>query len=290
MAAALVAPVVLVVGGVYLYPAVTTLVFSVTRVDVATFSIRDFAGFRHYVNAITGEVFQAVALRTLYFGLMMVLATVVIAFLIALLLNRAFRGRTLLRTVVLLPWALPPVVSGVLWVQMFQAEFGFLNGLIRVFGGAGDIIWLGSSTLALHAVLVAEVWRWVPFATLFLLAGLQTIPSTVKEAAAIDGAGSWRLFRYVTLPLMWPVIVPVMIFMFVWAMKVFDTIFVLTQGGPAGATTTLNYLVFVQGFEQFRFGPASATAYILATITVVTIAILGYMHRRATRFAKGGAR
>jgi multiple sugar transport system permease protein len=283
----MVAPVVLVVGGVYLYPAITTLVFSIVRVDVATFSISGFVGLRHYMNALTNETFQAITFRTLYFGVVMVVATVTIAFLIAVLLNRQFKGRAILRVVVLLPWALPPVVAGVLWVQMFQFEFGFINGLIRTVGGEGNIIWLGNPVLALHAVLVAEVWRWIPFATLFLLAGLQTVPRAVREAAAIDGAGGWTSFRYVTLPLMWPVILPVTIFLFVAAMKVFDTIFVLTRGGPSQATTTLNYLVFVQGFEQFRFGPASANAYILMAITLAVIALLGYFQRRAVARYRG---
>ena len=152
-------------------------------------------------------------------------------------------------------------------------------------GGEGDIIWLGGQGIALHSVLIAEVWRWIPFATIFLLAGLQIVPRTVKEAAAIDGAGSWRTLRHVTLPLMLPVVIPVVIFLFVWAMKVFDTIFVLTRGGPSRATTTLNFLVYRQGFEQFDFGSAAATAYLLSALTVLAIAGLGWMLARSRRLA-----
>ena len=216
---------------------------------------------------------------------MLCLVTVVLSFAIAVLLNKTFLGRGLVRVTVLLPWAVPPVASGVLWVQMFHAEFGFLNGLIRAFGGEGDIIWLGGQTIALHSVLIAEVWRWIPFATIFLLAGLQIVPRSVKEAAAIDGAGSWRTLRHITLPLMLPVVIPVVIFRFVWAMKVFDTIFVLTRGGPSRATTTLNFLVYRQGFEQFDFGSAAATAYLLSALTVLAIAGLGWMLVRARRLA-----
>ncbi len=286
IAAAMAAPAVLLVGAVYAYPAVSTLIYSVTKIDLAPrFQIERFVWFRNFINQLTNSAFWEATWITLYFGVMLCLVTVVCSFLIALLLNKTFFGRGLLRVTVLLPWAVPPVASGVLWVQMFHAEFGFLNGLIRAFGGEGGIIWLGGSTIALHSVLIAEVWRWIPFATLFILAGLQIVPRAVREAAAIDGAGPWRGFRHVTFPLMLPVVVPVVIFLFVWAMKVFDTIFVLTRGGPSRGTTTLNFLTYRQGFEQFDFGSAAATAYLLSALTVLVIAGLSWMLVRSRRLA-----
>jgi len=285
-AVAMVAPAVLLVAGVYAYPAVSTVVYSLASIDLSPrFRITGFVGLRNFVRQLTDSVFWEAAGITVYFGVMLCLATVVLSFLIALLLNRTFLGRGLVRVTVLLPWAVPPVASGVLWVQMFHAEFGFLNGLIRALGGEGNVIWLGGQAIALHSVLIAEVWRWIPFATIFLLAGLQIVPRTVREAAAIDGAGAWRTFRYVTLPLMLPVVVPVVIFLFVWAMKVFDTIFVLTRGGPTRGTTTLNFLTYRQGFVQFDFGNAAATAYLLSALTVLVIAGLGWMLARSRRLA-----
>ena len=284
IAAAMVAPAVLLVGGVYAYPAVSTLLYSVAKIDLSPrFRIERLVWLRNFINQLTSDAFWEATWITIYFGVMLCLVTVVCSFLIALLLNRTFLGRGLVRVTVLLPWAVPPVASGVLWVQMFHAEFGFLNGLIRTFGGEGNIIWLGGSTIALHSVLIAEVWRWIPFATLFILAGMQIVPKAVREAAAIDGAGPLRSFRHVTLPLMLPVVVPVVIFLFVWAMKVFDTIFVLTRGGPSRGTTTLNFLTYRQGFEQFDFGSAAATAYLLSALTVAVIAGLGWMLARSRR-------
>lgn len=286
IAAAMVAPAVLLVAGVYAYPAISTLLYSVSKIDLSPrFRIESFVWLRNFINQLTSSGFWEATWITVYFGVMLCLVTVVLSFLIALLLNRTFFGRGLVRVTVLLPWAVPPVASGVLWVQMFHAEFGFLNGLIRAFGGEGGIIWLGGAAIALHSVLIAEVWRWIPFATLFILAGLQIVPQAVREAAAIDGAGSWRSFRHVTLPLMLPVIVPVVIFLFVWAMKVFDTIFVLTRGGPSRGTTTLNFLTYRQGFEQFDFGNAAATAYLLSGLTVIAIAVLGWMLARSRKLA-----
>ena len=286
VAAAMVAPAVLMVAGVYAYPALSTLAYSVSRIDLSPrFRIEGFVWLRNFINQLGDSHFWQATWITVYFGVMLCLLTVVLSFLIALLLNKTFFGRGLLRVTVLLPWAVPPVASGVLWVQMFHAEFGFLNGLIRAFGGEGGIIWLGGSTIALHSVLITEVWRWIPFATLFILAGLQIVPKSVREAAAIDGAGSWRGFRHVTFPLMLPVVVPVVIFLFVWAMKVFDTIFVLTRGGPTRGTTTLNFLTYRQGFVQFDFGNAAATAYLLSALTVLVIAGLGLMLARSRKLA-----
>jgi len=285
-AAAMVAPAVLLVAGVYAYPAVSTLLYSVSKIDLSPrFRLERIVGFRNFINQLTGSAFWEATWISIYFGVMLCIVTLVVSFMIALLLNRTFLGRGLLRVTVLLPWAVPPVASGVLWVQMFHADFGFLNGLIRAFGGDGGIIWLGGSTIALHSVLVAEVWRWIPFATLFILAGLQIVPKAAREAAAIDGAGSWRVFRHVTFPLMLPVVIPVVIFLFVWAMKVFDTIFVLTRGGPSRGTTTLNFLTYRQGFEQFDFGNAAATAYLLSALTVAAIVGLGWMLTRSRRMA-----
>lgn len=283
LAVAFVAPAVLVVGGVYVYPAIMTLLYSVAELEVASLSIERFVGLGNFRNAVASAESRAAILRTLYFGGMLVVLTTASSFLIALLLRESFRGRAFLRVVVLLPWALPPIVSGVLWNQMFNANFGFINGLIRSFGGEGSVVWLGDPVLALHAILVAEVWRWVPFATLFILAGLQTIPEPLYEAASVDGANAWQKFRSITVPLMWPVLLPVTIFLFIWAMKAFDTIFVLTRGGPAQSTTTLNYLVYREAFDEFSFGDAAATAYVLTLLTLLVIAALAL----AARWVRG---
>jgi ABC-type sugar transport system permease subunit len=163
-------------------------------------------------------------------------------------------------------------VSGILWGQIYAAEYGFLNGFLRMLGGEGRTIWLGEPASALHALIVAEAWRALPLSALFLLAGLQSLPDGIYEAAAIDGASVWRRFRDMTLPLMMPIALPVLIFQFVSATKAFDVIYVLTRGGPANGTTTLNYLVYQQAFERLEFGPASATAY---TLTLLTLAVIG---------------
>jgi multiple sugar transport system permease protein len=284
---AFVLPALLLVLGVYLIPMLTTIVYSVTRIDIGTYTIDSFVGIGNFQAVMRNEFFADIVLRTLYFGGLVSLLTLTASLLFALHLNQSFRGRTFVQVVVLLPWAVPPVVSGVVWNQMFQPEFGFLNTLARSFGLESGTIWLGSPGLALHSLVVVEVWRWIPFATLFLLAGLKTIPSDVYEAAAVDGATLRQRFRLVTMPLLAPQMIPVAIFLFVWAMKAFDTIFVLTRGGPRSGTTTMNYLVYQQGFEQFRFGRASASAFLLTAMTLVIIAALGTVLRLVKARSEG---
>lgn len=282
----LVAPALAVLIAVYFYPAITTLLFSFSKVSLSELRIEGFVGFAHYRAAFANEAFKNTVVRTLQFGGVVVALTLLVSFPIALLLNRPFWGRGIVRTAVLLPWAVPPVVSSVLWGQMFHAEAGFINGLIRAFGGEPRI-WLGDPTLAFYAIIVAEVWRAIPLATLFLLAGLSTLPGSIYEAAAIDGAGKWQQFRHVTLPLMQPVVIPVVIFQFIFAMKAFDTIFVLTRGGPRQGTTTLNYLAYQQWFQQLRMGQSAATAYILLLLTLLVIAMLGLLRRRLEKRVGG---
>jgi ABC-type sugar transport system permease subunit len=269
----LVLPTLILVVCVYAYPIITTLIYSVTTIDIATYSIKEFVGLRNFQYIISNDFFTPSLIRTIYFGLMVVVVTIFLAIVVSLLINIDFKGNEILKVLILLPWTVAPVVSGVMWSQMFQYEYGFINKIIRIWGGQGDIIWLGSPTLALHALIITEIWRWLPFASLFIFAVLQTIPRSVIEAAALDGAGYFETVKRVILPIIFPGIIPVAIFLFVSAMKTFDTIFVLTAGGPRSGTTTLNYLVYLQGFQQFKFGRSAATAYILTFVIIVVIFI-----------------
>ena len=276
------APALILIGGVYLYPIIATVVYSVTTINIGTYSIERFVGFGNFRFILFRDSFSPTLFRTLYFGIMVVFLTTTLALIVSLLININFRGNNLLKVIILIPWAVPPVVAGVMWSQMFQYEYGFINALIRVFGGQGDTIWLGTPTLAIHALIIAETWRWLPFATLFIFASLQTIPFSVIEAAAIDGAGYFKTVRKVILPNIMPLLIPVVIFLFVWAMKTFDTIFVLTAGGPRMGTTTLNYSVYLQGFQQFKFGRAAASAYILTFVTIAVIYLLSVLRKKLT--------
>ncbi len=277
---AMVFPALILVAGIYIFPAIQTLLFSFGRVDVVTFSVSHYVGLDNYVRAFQDPRFLDATLRTLYFGVVTVGMGILISFPIAVLLTHKFVGRSIVRVSVLLPWAVPQVVAGVMWEQMFHAEIGMVNSILRHLGIISrNVIWLGDATLALHVVMLAVVWRIIPFITLFLLAALQTIPHQLYEAADIDGANGWRRFRFITLPLTMPVLIPTALIQFVWTLKVFGEIFVLTGGGPSWGTTTLNYLVYRESFEFFRLDRGSAIAYVLLLLTLFVV-LLGALARR----------
>lgn len=280
----LVLPALLIVGGMYIYPSILTIIFSFSDVDFATLSIRELVGFENYRRLLADPSFRAVIWRSLYFAFVIVFVTISLAFWIALLLNQKFAGRGIIRTTILLPWAIPPVVAGVLWGQIFHAEAGFLNAIIYQLGlGSGNYAWMADTTIALHVIMMAEIWRFLPFVTLFVLAGIQNIPNSLYDAANMDGASKWNQFRRITFPLTMPVLLPVTVVQLTWAMKSFDTIFVLTGG--AEGTRILNYLVYMEAFRYFSLGPASAAAYILLLLKIAAVLIFILLQRR---FIKGG--
>ncbi|MCY4461930.1 MAG: sugar ABC transporter permease [Albidovulum sp.] len=279
-AALMIAPSLLLVGGVYLYPVFFTLALSFAEFDMVRLELGRFVAAENYIRLIENPEFVSATLRTIYFGFLIAIPATVFGFLIALLLNQRFYGRTLVRVVVVLPWAVPPVVAGVLWGQMFHADVGFVNALLQRAGLIDQYrIWLGDGWTALHVIAVAEIWKAIPFTALFLLAGLQSLPKQVFESASVDGATVGQRFRHMMLPLMAPIAIPLALIQFVWAMKAFDTIFVLTRGGPGGGTTTLNYFVYREAFQSFDLGRASAAAYVLLLVTLFAV-LLATLFRR----------
>lgn len=280
----MVGPAIVLVGGIFIYPAVFTLALSVSEFDMVRLELGEFIWLKNFTDLFAIPGFMDAVWRTIYFGILIAVATSILGFLIALLLDQPFRGRGLLRIVVILPWAVPPVVSGVLWGQMFHADVGFVNAILSRLGLIDTYrIWLGDGWTALHVIAIAEVWKAIPFMVLFFLAGLQSLPQQVFEAAAVDGAGPAQRFRYMLVPLMLPVAIPLLLIQFVWAMKAFDTIFVLTRGGPAGQTTTLNYYVYQEAFQNFDLGRASAAAYVLLLVTLLVVLLVTLVRRVVDR-------
>ena len=274
LAFSLILPSLILVFITYLYPAIFTFIISFAEYDIVRLKIKKFIQFKNFEFLINNSFFTAAVLRTIYFGLLICLFTSIFSFLIALLLNEKFIGKAFLRVMIVLPWAVPSVVSGVLWGQMFHADTGFLNALFYQLGVISSYkIWLADPLIALHIIAIAEIWKAIPFMTLFFLSGLQSLPSEAFEAAAVDGANVFQRFFYILFPLMLPIVIPLFLIQFVLAMKSFDTIFVLTRGGPGGGTTTLNYFIYQEAFETFNLGRASAAAYVLLIITLAVVLI-----------------
>lgn len=199
---------------------------------------------------------------TAEFTVISVLLELVLGLLIAVYLHRDFAGRGIVRTVMLLPMVSTPVAVALIWVIMFNPSLGILNYLLSLVG-MKPLLWLGHPRTALPSLIFMDIWKWTPFMVLILHAGLQSLPFTPFEAALIDGASRWQLFRYVTLPLLRPTVAVALIFRTMDSLKTFDTIYVMTEGGPNNATEVLNIYVFETGFKYFHIGYASALAVIL---------------------------
>ena len=195
---------------------------------------------------------------------------------LAFLLDRPLRGRTLFRSALLIPMMLPPVVVGVVWRLMLNADFGAVNGTLK---GAGvnteALTWTASPLLAFASVIAVDIWQWTPFMFLVLLAGLQAIPQEPYEAALIDGSSAWQTFRHVTIPLLKPAILIALLLRTMDLMRVFDQIFILTEGGPGFSTETVSLYIYRTAFRFADFGYAAAMSFVLLLLT--NIVSVGYI-------------
>ncbi|HWB34950.1 MAG TPA: sugar ABC transporter permease [Rugosimonospora sp.] len=216
-------------------------------------------------------------------GLIWALSITVIQFFLAMglasLLNQPLRLRWLARTLALVPWAMPPVIVGIMWRLVYQPDAGLLsNGIYQLGLGEHSINWLGNLSTALPAVIVVGVWAGMPQTTVTLLAGLQGVPGELHEAAAVDGAGAWLRFRRITLPMLRPVIVAITSLDFIWNFNSFGLVYVLTDGGPAGKTTLPMLFAYQEAFKYGHFGYAAALGDAMVVIIIALLAV--YLRRR----------
>lgn len=272
----LVVPSIIAIGGLLGYPMVYAAWLAMHDIQLTRPLDQPFVGLANFVEMFQDADFLAAAGRTLYFALITVGLGVTMALGLALLLAKDFRGRTLARTLLLVPWAVPPVVNGIMWRWIYDANWGVLNWILLELGViAKKKFWLGTPEMALNAIAFAELWKLLPFITLILLASLQTIPRNLYRAARVDGAGSWQTFIHITLPSLRNTLVLVLILQTMWSIKVFDVIYVLTQGGPADGTTTLFYFGYLETFKFLNVGYGSAIAFTI--MLLVMLLTLGYV-------------
>jgi len=226
-----------------------------------------FAGLANYIRLVEDPVFWL----TLWNSFVWVFGSVILQFLAgfaaALLLHQAFTGRTVIRTVMLLPWVIPGVVVGLIWEWLYQPNYGVINDLLIKADWLNDrVAWLSNPDLAMAAVIFTNVWRGIPFFAIMLLAGLQAVPDELYEAARIDGAGVLARFWHVTLPLMRPIIVVATATRIIWTFNYADLIFVMTSGGPANATQITSTYTLMQAYANLDFGYAAALSVVLLLI------------------------
>lgn len=265
---ALIMPSLLLMVGLIVVPFFYAFWISLHRVNFL-FPGRPFIGLENYVYMTTNQDFWASVGRTIYFTAVSVVTQTVLGIAIAQLLNKPFRGRIIVRTLLLLPWAIPTVVNGTLWRWILDGSTGALNHLLLQLGLIKhNVIWLGRPFLAMNMVILGDSWRMLPLYVIMFLAGLQAIPEDLYDAARVDGATSWDCFRYVTLPFLRPVILVVLILRTLQTFRVFDIIYVMTRGGPANGTMVITFLTYFTTFKFQNFGYGAALAFFIGITTL----------------------
>ena len=231
-----------------------------------------FVGLGNFRSVIGSSYFADAVRVTATFAALAVPMVVVVSLLIALLLNERFVGNTVLRAGMLLPWALPASITGIVWKFMFLDSWGALNVMLYEVGVIDEYIeWLTSPKLAMMAVLIAFAWAQTPLATALLLVAIQVVPGDLYDAASLDGAGSWNRFRSITLPSIRPMLVIVVLYELLMAITTFDITYSLTHGGPGTATTLLTYFTWSESFKMLNFGNGAALAILIALASIVLI-------------------
>lgn len=275
-------PALVVIACLVAYPIGYSFWLSLHKYNLKLPGARRFIGFDNYLSLFHDEVFLRSITVSAAFVLVVVVSTVVLSMTLALVLNEAFVGRGVLRSLVLLPWAMPGVVNGLMWRWIFDAKVGALNGLLTDLGLISSYqAWLTSPVAAFFVATTAEVWNLLPLAVIILLAGLSTIPTELYDAARVDRAGVVQRFRHVTLPWLLHPLLIVLILETMNAIRAFDVIYVLTGGGPGDATNVIALATVRTAFTFTDFGLGNTYAYVITLLTlVISVIYLGLLYRR----------
>ena len=273
---------------VFAYPILRAFWLSLFTQNLGTQLKMVFSGLDNYGRMVGDGRFWQSLWNTTVFTSASVVLELILGMGVALVLNQSFRGRGIVRTISLLPWALPTALMGLAWAWVFNDQYGVVNDILQKLGVIDTgISWLGNPTLAMIAVILADVWKTTPFIALLLLAGLQSISGDLYEAHAIDGATAWQSFWKITVPLLLPQIVIALLFRFAQAFGIFDLIQVMTGGGPAGATETVSIYIYGTVMRYLDFGYGAALVVVTFLLLVAAVAIAAYFLSRARANAAG---
>jgi ABC-type sugar transport system permease subunit len=242
-----------------------------------------FVGLRNFARMFSDEIIGLALLHNTLYAFGTVAGKLIVSLGLALLINQALRGRAIYRTALFMPVVMSFVVVGILWTWLFNTQFGLINTLLRTLGLQFLILdWLGDPNVALWSLIVVDIWKWYGFHMVIFLAGLQTIPNELYEAARMDGAGRWQQFWRITLPLLQPVILVNVTLSLMGGFNVFDIPYVMTEGGPANSTIVMALHIYIRGFKFYRFGYATALSYVLLTLVTIIAAIQMKMMSRSS--------
>lgn len=266
-----------VVLGVILFPWAFTLFMSAHDWKIG--GGHHYVGLDNYRKLFTDERFQWSILRTLYFTALAVILPMILGVAGALVFNRRFPLRGLARTLFILPMMATPVAVALVWTMMFHPQLGVLNWLLMQFG-IPPSMWVYDARTVIPTLVMVEVWHWTPLVMLIVLGGLASLPQDPYEAAKIDGASPLQSFWHITLPLLAPFIVVALIIRTIDALKAFDTIYVITQGGPGTSSETINIFLYLQGFAYYNMGYASAVVVVFFSLIVALASVLLWTRKR----------
>ena len=270
-------PALVVIGAVIIFPWLYTLWMS--AFDWTIGSTAHFVGFGNYRKLFGNQRFLESILHTFYFTALAVAVPLVLGTVAAIVFHREFPWRGILRGVFIMPMMATPVAVALVWTMMFHPQQGVLNYLLSLVG-LPPSLWVYSPTLVIPSLVLVEVWHWTPLVMLIVLGGLAALPTEPYESARLDGASEWQLFRFITLPLVAPFIVVAAVIRTIDALKTFDTIYVITGGGPGTASETVNLYLYLQAFAFYNIGTASAVVVVFFVIVLALALVLLHVREK----------
>jgi ABC-type sugar transport system permease subunit len=263
-------PALLILLGVTLWPIIYTFILSFENAPTGIHQVRTFVGLANYIEMLKDQTFWETIGRTLYFTVASVSLELVLGLAVAQLIHSRPWGWKFLRFALIIPWAVPTIVNGSMWRWIYSADFGALNGVLMQFGLIKHYIpWLTLPNMAMPLVIVADVWHMMPFVALILQAALAGLSAELDEAAAVDGANAWQRFWKIRFPLLRPAILVALIARTVDAFRVFDIVYILTNGGPASKTMTITYLTYLNSFSYGKQGIGAALSFLISFFTII---------------------
>ncbi len=272
----LVLPAVLIRAATMLYPLCVTFYYSFLDYRV-TRQLKEWGGLKNYAKFFRDPAIEATLAFTLKFTVMSMLFIVLLGIMFALLLNVKFRGKSFLRSIALIPWAMPTIVIGIAMMWGFNGTYGFVNDLIsRVIGRQFNYDWLAQTGSAQFAVIFVDIWKNTPFFAIMVLAALQTIPYELYEAARVDGANSIQSFWHITIPSISKTLGTMGLFFTLWRISSFDLVYAMTSGGPGSATSLIAYKLMLESVKTLNYGYASSISVMMfMTMVLITVASKG---------------
>ncbi len=264
-------PVLIFIFIMVIFPLGYTFRLSFTEWTMSSVAEPTFVGLQNYKELFMDERFLNAIWRTLLFSVVCLAFQTLFGVIVALVLNRTFIGKTVTKTVLMLPMVVTPVAMGMVWLLIFEPTLGIANYLLTSIGLPAQT-WLGSQDTALISIIIVDIWEWTPMISLIVMAGLSSLPQEPYESAIVDGANGWQVFWRITLPMISSTITVAVLLRLIDLLKTFDIIFSLTQGGPGNATETLNLFAYSQSFRYFKFG-MSSSVLVLFLLFVLSVSI-----------------